>query len=456
MSIYWLNIANEVRNINYDFDGNIDVLINLSILYSTINSLKASEYCKKAIDISTNQYDYEECKYLVLLGELAISYWINGENKMALDYFENIAVRLFEVKGDVVSSLWIRVFKLTTNCLGYISYVINYEEPNVQSITKPYQGIYYRSERDFSELYNSENDYLIYTLLASFSAGIEDLHKANYWSEKAFDSSRVHNNQENFRIVSLMCNQYSIINYDFSEAFRYSLIFHVINLYNKSVSDGKILTINEISYFEMVSKKPSFEWNQSERGTLLFMILPALIVSIKDSYMIGDASINNYNKLKDTLTTYKNDASDSLLIEKTIALIDNIYYRKLSIDHLYQMGIEHKGLDGGFSIFYFYGILNQASDVRTAFVAMATIVPSVLEIFSTSKGLIDYIFAPYIKLKVLYLFKNNFIGSKTELNKIIDGINAIELRKENSIDMLIGFLVQEFKEDLPEPNMVFR
>lgn len=449
-SLPWLTSALEIdcrSQINFP-----DTLVYSASAISKSDNSKAVEYCDLAIKIASERDDCFELDYIQLLSELGVAYWLNNQNKQSLEIFEKVVNKLFDLKETQFDKNWIRLFSWVGHSLGYISSAVSRKRVPEKvadggDYVKPYIGIFSFNKNDLSDLYDSAKDSTIYAHLAMFSEGVDNLSKAYEWSLRAFDLARKIGNQQILLLISSTCGQYSLINFKVEEAFEAFLLFSAVSSYFEGSPKEKHQQFEKVDIKTIYNSKPSESWNAAEDATITFVCIPLFI-------LVLNAYVTNQNTKSQScltffkkLTDYKNIASNPELWEELIEICQKIINNDITVLELIKLGSafgkkERKNLQ----TICILGVIFLSKKGEEIIIQILNIFPYLVNVFgTTTKSIVKFILVPFVKVKAIAAFKEEFVGNRADLDLVLDLVEASASSDENSIQLMLKPIVEELE-----------
>lgn len=427
----------------------VDTLIYAASSISNENKEMALEFCLKANELAQLNLELSELDYIQILGELAIAYWLNGNNNQSFLTFENIVERLFKIKEENRDTNWIRLFSWTGHSLGYIAASVTKDRvPEKVSdggdYTIPYQGIFTFNTKDLSDIYLVKNNPLILANLAIFAEGINNIEKAYTLSLKAFDLARRNGDDQIILMLSAVCGQYPLINFKITEAFETSLLFSAISSHLSGTPIDRSSKFKEMTISDLLTDKPSLEWNAAESTTVTYSIIPLFI-------MVLTAQLENtkdYQQKKfeyvEMLENYIPDASDVKLWESVLSISNQIINKTISESELIKMANSYDDEENkNFKLLCLIGVIFNSKDNMIMLSQILNIFPYFTKIFSSVKGILKFALLPFLKNRLFKILKESFVGTKQELVELNLKIENIDISDNNVIQNMLQIVISE-------------
>jgi len=445
----WLSKALEINCTNQiDY---IETLIYGASAFSLSDSKKAVEYCKRAIYLANSIEKYDELDFIQVLSELGIAYWIDNNYEQSFLTFEDVVNRLFKTREYKFGEYWIRLFSWTGHALGYISpsaggLPVPSEVRDGGEYIKPYQGFITFNTKDLTEYYKFKNDPFMMVHLAMFADNLNNIAQSYHWSLRAFDLARKNGDQNIFLMISSVCGQYSLINFKVEEAFESYLLFSAVSSHLKGKTNEKLEQLNEIQISDLFSNKPSEEWNDAENHVLSQAIIP-LFIMVLTSHLKKDNNVNErVNQFNKMLQDYIPNASDKALFDCMFELCNNIIEKNILEQELIERG-NYYGNNNfkNIQIICLIGYIFITKDSNKQLTQLINIIPYLMKLYGITKSVNKFIILPFVKYFSLNILNESFIGSKDELEKMIEYIDNIDISNKNAIQLMFQPVVKELE-----------
>ena len=427
----------------------IETLIYGAAVSSEENSEKAVELTKKALKLLENQEGYHELDYLKIVGELAIAYWINNEFDESFNYFEKVLNKLFEIKPTQFDSYWIRLLSWIGHSLGYISASVARDKVpeflnDGSNYTKPYYGILSFNTKDLSDLYQETKIPIIMVHLAVFADGINNVEKTYEWTARAFDFARKLGNQKVLLLISSVCAQYFIINFKTAEALEAYLLFTAISAHFKGTPKEKSTKYANIDLNDLFSHKPSVEWNSAEELTVEVAIIPLFIILLT-AHLENNSNKDQMKKeFMYVLRDYIPKASNTVMWEVVINITERVIRKEIIPKELLDRANNFSNQDKRYlQLLCILGYIYIIKDSEKALVQIINIFPYLMKINNHTKSIIKFALVPFVKMKGVEILRKTYVGSKKELEGIIDVMEKIDVREKNALQLILQPIVRE-------------
>ncbi|WP_159478961.1 hypothetical protein [Chryseobacterium sp. 18068] len=428
----------------------VETLIYAACSVSESNTEKAVELIKRASELSKVIPEYDELNYIQILGELGIAYWLNGEFENSFVIFEDVVNRLLEIKEKSFNKEWIRIFSWTGHTLGYISAEVSKDKvPTYVSdggdYIKPYLGIYMFNTKDLSDLYLPTKDAIITANMSVFADGVNDIYKAYSWSLKAFDIARNSGDEQTFLMISAICGQYSTINFKLEESLEASLLFSALTSHLSGTPAEKISELERIDLKDLLHEKPSEKWNIAEENTVLITIIPLFIIVLTNYLENRNNKEESFYAFQKLISNYIKDASDKHLWNDLLSVVTSIIEKKISKNELIQKANQYGDEDKkNFQIICLLGHIFYSRNEENAIIQLINAFPYLTKTYKQTNSLIKFILVPFVKLIAIDLLKASFVGSRTDLEKILNQIESFNISTQNPIQKILQPVVDEF------------
>lgn len=453
-STNWLLKAVEIdctEQINF-----IDTLIYTACSYSISNPEKSVGYLKRARDLFKviPAYEYNELIYIQILGELGISYWLNSEFENSFITFEEVISRLLDIKEKYFNNEWIRIFSWSGHVLGYISAEVSKDRVPTHfndggEYIKPYLGIYVFNTKDLSDLYINTKDAIVTAHMAVFSDGVNEIYKAYTWSLKAFDIARSSGDEQTFLMISAICGQYSTVNFKTKEALETSLLFSAVTSHLSGTSVERQNKLKKIKLEDLLSEKPSENWNIAEVTTITITIIP-LFITVITNYLKNDENKGEcFHALQNLISNYIKEASDKQMWSDLLDITNSIIEGKTSVGELIQKSNQYSDSDNkNFQIISILGYIFHSKNEENCIIQLINAFPYLTKTYKQANSIIKFILVPFVRLIAKEVLKKSFIGTKVELILIINQIDSINNSDQYPIQKILQPVVNDLEIEL--------
>ncbi len=429
-----------------DQESFIDTLTYTAAAISKTDRIKAVECCIQALQLAKEKDFYSELDYIQLNGELAIAYWVNGDIKHSYECFEEIILRLFDVKEKVIDQKkWIRLFKLSAHALGYISAeVAGKSVPKIhgEEYFEPEQGFFSFNTKDLSDIYDSSDDPMAFVQLAEIAEIIGDLPKAYQHSIKAFDLARKNGNAKRIIMVAATCSQYSLINFKVEESLESYLLFSATSSFLQGQSlEEKYSNLKQETFDQLLKDKPSKAWDSAENASLVFAVIPMLIMVMTDyieNLPNKEQRLDEYLKM---LKNYEQRASDpalwNLVEEMSRRIITGQMSQQEMINRGNTFGENNKQHE---QIICILGMIFSTNDSQSAIKQMLNIMPYFTKTLDATASILHYSILPFVKSICVRLLANQDNSQEAKVR-----IGQIAPTEEHSIQKVLQIVIEYFK-----------
>ena len=451
-SRFWLDKAiNPVAENQFNY---IDTLIYGACAYSSTNSQKSVELTKKAVELAEKDLDINELDVILNKGELGIAYWINKQPIKVFYTFSEIIDTLFRIKKQSEEEHWVRLFKWAGHTLGYLAAdLLGLEVPRTADSNevyfKPYQGLFSFNNKDLRDIYNPEEDPVIYSQLAMIADAIGRKEETYTWASKAFNLARVAANNKIAILTSNTANPYMVINNKVSEALETQLLAAALSQY-KYENNLSLEEYFNIDFEQLFSEKPSSVWSEAEDLTIGHSIIPLFILLLQN--LIADVEkekmTNNFLK---PLEEYLIDASDKVNWEELLSLTRRISKKTLSSKELIKKGDEYVKLGKKrFNIICVLGVIFMDKPSENTIFNQINIIPYICQLNNKSNVIIRHILFPFVRERCISAIEESFVGSKIEFDSIITTINHIKNYTEEGIKQILKLSAETLDIDISD------
>ena len=439
-NIIWLENA-----IKYNCENNatfVDTLVYGAASVSDSNSGKAVSYMERAVELMKKTSWSSDLDIIQMISELGISYWKNGEFEKSYKTFNDAMTRLQATKSASFGAEWIRILSWMAHTLGYISAEVSKDKvplyfTNGADYTKPYQGIFVFNTKDLSDLYTSNKDILMLAQMAIFSEGIGDIEGAYKWSLRAFDEARKTGDQSLIMMVSIACSQYSLIVFKIQEHFEFALQFHAISAHLNGTPEEKYATASKLSYEDLVANKPSKEWDSAEETLFSLSIIPMLIM-VLNTYNSSTSGKSHSCELLNLIKNYGEEASDKSLWQNAFELMSKILENKITPDALIKEANLYGEINNkNFQTICILGYIFIEKNNTNCLLQIINVFPHLTKILSNQPAILRNILVPFVKFYVCESVKETYVGSKKELDEIIEEIHTAGSATRNAVQKLL-------------------
>lgn len=419
-----------------------ETLINTAAAFADTDLEKSIAYCEEAVQISSSRSTFLLYEYLQTLAETGVAYWLFGDYSKAFSTYEILVDKLYDIKREVNDPEWIRVFSLTGHATGFMASMLMTGKPpekDGEDYFTPFTGMFFGNQKDFSTLYRPSNDALIAAQMAFFADGLNMPQKAYEWSLKAFDLARTGKNDSSFLMICSTCSQYAIVNFKPIEAFESNLLFAAVSSHVDTGTTGnKYDRLKDLDLGELLKVRPSEKWVTAENTTVLMTILPLFIQAM---YAELDGSTEKREWKEQFLSTVKDyipDASDKLLWDLILELTTKILNNKISIKELIHRAntFSEQGRKE-LQILCILGVTFTTKDDGESIVSLINTIPYLQKAFGPIGSIGKYVLVPFVKDRAIHAIKNLFIGARSELQMLLDGVDGVDISDEHALQKIL-------------------
>ncbi len=433
----------------------VETLQYAAFAVSKSDSSKSVELCEHAVKIAQQKENFLESYYIQILGELATAYWLNLNTKECFDTFEDIVDRLLIMRSDHPDKEWIRLFRWTGHTLGYIVGIVCREtELKVTSdgeeYVKPYQGIFTFNTKDASDFYQPENDSVILAQMAIFSGGIDNMPKALYWSEKAFDLARKASSQKIFLMVSSVCNQYFLVNFKVEETLETSLLNSAVFTHQSGEHEDRISDFDKIDIAQIFDLKPSEKWNEAEDKTVIFAVIPLFIMVLTSQFENFSDKDERVHRFLYAIDDYLPKASDKDSWELILELCSRVLHRDITMNELVERGESFGNQERrNLQIICMLGWIYLTKEDENVVLQIINIFPYLLNTTFARKAIAELVLVPFIRNRCLSVLKETFVGSRQDLEAMESHIKSVEASNKDAVQLILRPVVEELELSIP-------
>jgi tetratricopeptide (TPR) repeat protein len=452
----WLEKALEISaedELNY-----IDTLLYGASAFSEEDSSKSVGWCEKSLELASNNNDVDELDIVFYLGELGIAYWVNKDYKNAYDTFGKVVDELFSLKERKFGEYWVRLFMWTGHSLGYIAADIKGEKVPQKvadggDYVKPYQGIYTFNTKDLSDFYNPNIDAHLCVHMAMIADGVNLLEETYEWSTKAFDFARRSLTQSTLIMISNVCAPYLIVNFKVVEALETQLMAAAISRYFDGSYKGRDDEFNNLDLKELYNQKPSDVWTDAEDTALIFGVIPMFVLLLhKLNTEESASSLKNdfLNPLKD----YYSKASDKGAWGDFIEVTEAIANESVSSSELVQRANEYgQNNKDKLKVTCVLGVIFIEKPSSETIKNIINVIPYIHNIQRVHSIVIKTILVPFVRYYVIESIKEDYVGTKDELQELIIKVNEIDPSDKSAVHQMLMLTVDTLDVEIIEERL---
>jgi tetratricopeptide (TPR) repeat protein len=418
-----------------------DTLVYGAASISEINSVSAVNYMQRAEALTKKKLWTTDLDNAQMLCELAIAYWKNNEFAKSYSTFNDAVLLLQKIKKDQTDKEWIRLTSWLAHSLGYISSSVAKDKVpshlgDGEVYTVPYQGIFTFNTKDLSDLYEPRKDILILSQMAIFSEGIGDIENAYKWSLTAYDEARKTGDQSLIMMISTACSQYPLINFKINEHFEWALQFHGISAHLTGSPEQKYIDASKINFQDVLDKRPSSEWDSAENTIISLSIIPMFIMALNALNRNGTKTYQN--ELLNLIQNYIADASDKVLWREVHDLMEDIFEKQLTANFLVNEANKYGETNNKeYQIICLLGNIFMQIKAVGSLEPILNVFPYLTKILHHQPAVIRNVLAPFVKYYAVEAVKENYFGTKNELDSLLEELEASATSNKDSVQKLL-------------------
>ena len=450
--VSWFRMA-----LSYDPEDSfeqIDILESGAVAVSGLDTQESVKYCRKAVDLAQGIPTYGKTDYILLLDELSVAHWLNGDAEQTFITLEDIVSRLFEIKKDHFGTVWIRLFSLTAHFGAYCSSMISDGVPpktGGKDFFEPYQGMFNNTFNDFTSRYDDNHDSFIFVQLAYFAAALGKMETAYKWSLKAFDAARSSGSQEVFKTVSSVSAHFAILSFKPTEAFEAYLYNGAVISHLKGSPQERRGLLKNLDSANFFTQKPSSQWADAEDTATTLAVLPLfmmLLSAIKENRKDKNQMKASYLKM---IAIYQATASDELLFDLLNEISTKILDNKISVETLGERANNFGRQErNSLQILCLLGIIHLTRNQSQRLVQMVNIVPKAQKILSAAKHTSQFTLVPFVQIHAIDIIESEFVGSRNELALLKEKIANVNAADSNCTREIINLVRQVVDVKVPD------
>lgn len=306
-ALEYLSSIEEIELESYN-TTQIDTFLTLSIIYGENDSKKAVEFSQRVYYSAKNNLYVSELWYLKIVGEYAISLYLDKQINAALIILSEGYEKLLNTFEDDNSYKNIQL--RYGNIISYIyqHFHANKKLDKSDTHTEPYRG-FFKNSNDISELYFDEKLVIIIANFIWFYEEIHDKERACYWADLVFSLQKKIKITQ-FKMIFSSLIGYKIIKDEYDDA-----VHQQIEIYENNVVQSKKEEIEELQKYVNGSSL-SFTVNLLAFNAIYIRLLYRVI---KDEIKIDEANLI----FKDLFTKFKQILNNDILIKNVFEIIDN-------------------------------------------------------------------------------------------------------------------------------------
>ena len=436
-----------------DHVDRIDVLLQTATSIAMMSPQEAVIYCLEAVELAETIKSYAKLDLILLLDELAVSYWLNGEHIQTFLTLEDIVAKLFEIRKSDFGPIWIRLFSLTGHLTGYCSAMMTDGKPpqiEGEDFFAPYQGMFNNNHNDFTQRYNAKHDSFILVQLAYMASALGEPKKAYGWALKAFDEARKCGSKEIFHTISSVSAHFAIINFKPTEAFEAYLYNGAIFSHFRGTAKERSEHLKALDTDEIFSDKPSEQWSDAEDTATTFATVPLFMM------LLTAVMTNRHEKNQmrahyfSMLSTFHSSASDPLLFELVTEISSNILNNTISVERLgvraNTFGQQEKR---NLQTLCLLGVIHLTRKDTERLTQLINIVPFLQKLLSVTRNSLEYTLAPFVQAHAIDIVRSHFVGDRSELEQIESEISSVDKQDIHWVRTIINTIRKVVEVDIP-------
>jgi len=146
------------------------------------------------------------------------------------------------------------------------------------------------------------------------------------------------------------------------------------------------------------------------------------------------------------LQDYIPNASDKALFDCMFELCNNIIEKNILEQELIERG-NYYGNNNfkNIQIICLIGYIFITKDSNKQLTQLINIIPYLMKLYGITKSVNKFIILPFVKYFSLNILNESFIGSKDELEKMIEYIDNIDISNKNAIQLMFQPVVKELE-----------
>lgn len=305
-----LSYLNEIKDIEVGQYNTvkIDTYTVLARLYGDLDKDSAQRYMNSALSFAENNIYVDELSYIKLMGENAVSLYLNNkipESLVELSKGYELLLNSFENDVDFKN-----VQVIYGNTISYI--YMHFDKKKVpldsKTHTPPYRGIFASNNDQISELYTDEKLVIIIAMIIWFFEEIRDRVSAYRWANKVFSFMKEIDIRE-FRMIFIGITGYKILDDKYEEA-----IMDQIEIYK---SNEKFLSTSSSNITENLK-------NYRIDFAVVVSAITPIYIRLLNKYLIHEIEIGSVNFIaKSLILQFKNFMEDKNVVSNTLHVLEN-------------------------------------------------------------------------------------------------------------------------------------
>lgn len=162
-----------------------------------------------------------------------------------------------------------------------------------------------------------------------------------------------------------------------------------------------------------------------------------------------DDKNESYYAFKKLISNYLIDASNQELWNELLNLINSIIELKTTKKELIQKANKYGEQDNkNFQIISILGYIFYSRNDEGVIIQLINTFPYLTKTYKHANSLIKFILVPFVKLIAIEVLKTSFVGSKTDLDKILIEIESLNISIQNPIQKILQPVVDELDINL--------
>lgn len=383
----------------------------------------AQYYSTQALSFAKDNIYVDELWYIKLIGENAISLYLNNKiedslkelsrgYKLLLNSFEN---------DDAYKNVQLRY----GNIISYINehFYFGKIPDKSDTHTAPYRG-FFENNNNIADLYTDEKRVIIITMLVPFFEEIKDKETAHFWANIAF-SLQNEVTIETFRMLFMGLTGYKILEDKYEEAVEEQI---------------KIFDCNKKFVAESKTDLPEHIKNYSIDFAIVASAINPICVRLLYKYMLNEIDFEEIGlTIKNLLSKFENNIEDKQLITNILNTLNKFPSTYEESQNL--MNTINKLENGRFGHVQFLGYILCSMKMKSK-VALSThlIFKDMFKIFSGSINL--YIMVPFL----VYFWKDKIQEEPSEfkgIRKLKENLDKVSSLKSKLQIKAIFALISE-------------
>lgn len=296
-SLEYLSKIADIKLENYNI-VQVDTYSVLAKIFGGKDKNIAQYYSTQALSFAKDNIYVDELWYIKLIGENAISLYLNNKIEDSLKELSRgyeLLLNSFE-NDDAYKNVQLRY----GNIISYVNEHFFFGKiPNKSDThTAPYRG-FFENNSNIADLYTDEKRVIIITMLVSFFEEIKDKETAHFWANIAF-SLQKEVTIETFRMLFMGLTGYKILEDKYEEAVEEQI--KIFDCNKKFVADSKI-------------DVPEYIKNYSIDFAIIASAINPICVRLLHKYILNEIDFEEIGlTIKNLLSKFENNIEDKRLI----------------------------------------------------------------------------------------------------------------------------------------------